>query len=503
MQSEWTFPLIYAVGVIAVLESIYIATRRLRRSFPARLQYHLWAVSLALLTALAMAQVDPQSSLWLTALGASILLTALILYALVDALILQRPWAPSSPPMMPRLVRDILRLGMVVAVALWIATAILRQPLGTVLVSSTVLSAVVGLALQDVLKNVFAGMSLEIEKPFERGDWLMLDGDVPACVIDMSWRSTHLRTREAIDIWEPNVKFANARLVNYGSGKHPVGLGFRIGLPYDASPAQVKTALRAAAESVPETVAQPAVSVFVESWDDHSIGYYLRAWTHSVADQGRYRDRVNSRIWYELKRHGLSVPFPIRTVHLHAADQIADRERHEAEKRVLRLFSSLDLFSEVEPEAVQELASSAERRFFDHGETLVVEGEEGSSLFVIESGAAEVQRSVGDGPEASHVAVAQLAVGDFFGEHSLLTGEPRGATVTAEGGCIVLALSKEAVAPILKRDPRIVEALSRALAKRQSENIESIESHRDRLRQGIQTESEGSVLRRIRSFFKL
>ncbi len=110
------------------------------------------------------------------AAASAVVLSTLVLFGLVDTLILQRPWNPDRGPIMPKLARDVVRLGLLMAVGLYAATVILNQPVGALLVSSTVVSAVIGLALQDTLKNVFSGMALDLEKPFKPGDWLQIDG---------------------------------------------------------------------------------------------------------------------------------------------------------------------------------------------------------------------------------------------------------------------------------------------------------------------------------------
>ncbi len=501
MLSDWSTPLLYGAGVFVTLELLYILLRRSLPRLRLRALYHLWALILGLLAALYLAGLNPAHPLRLLTTAAAALISTVVLFILIDTLVLQRPWAPGRPPMLPKLARDVLLMTLLVAVGLLVAREILDQPLGAVLVSSTVLSAVVGLALQDVLKNVFAGMALDMEKPVRAGDWLLLDGTTPAEVIDVSWRSMRFRTREGVEISEPNSKMASARLVNYGSGARPKAMVFRIGLPYEALPTEVKRALETAASSVPDALDDPPVRVFVESFDDHSIGYYMRVWTHSVGDMRGFKDRVNTRIWYELKRRGLYVPFPIRTVHLHRVSDMAAAEEGAARRRAERRLAEIDLFGELEPEVVRELALASDRQFFDDGEVLVREGAPGDSLFVVEIGAAVVTKTSDE--LGGEVELARLSAGAFFGERSLLTGEDRSATVTSEGGCVVLRLSKEAVAPILEQDPTIAEALSRALAARQAETDASLESHRDRLRQVGTAQDQLSLLGKIRSFFKL
>jgi small-conductance mechanosensitive channel/CRP-like cAMP-binding protein len=502
MLTDWAMPLVYGLGVLLALELVFLLLRRTLPGFRLRFLYHLWAVSLGLVTALAVGAPGSDGLAWKAAATTALLLSAVVGFALVEAVVIQRPWRPAPAPLLPKLARDVLRMGLLITVGLLAAKVILRQPLGAIIVSSTVVSAVAGLALQDVLKNVFAGMALDLEKPFARGDWLLLDGTTPAQVIDLTWRSTRLRTNEGVEISEPNATISNARLINYGSGVRPVALGFTVGLTYGAPPAEVKRALRAAAGTVPGTLAEPPIEVFTTRFDDHAVTYYMRVWTRNVGSIARFRDGVNTRIWYELKRRGLTIPFPIRTVHVHSAEQMAAAERSRDRDRAAGLLGQLELFREIDPEAVASLAEGAALREYDAGELLVREGETGESLLVIESGSAVVSKQA-EGHAGVEVDVGRLGAGDFFGERSLLTGEARSATVRADGGCVVLEISKRQLGELLARDPKIAEVLSRALAARRDLTAASLESHQDRLRKKAEPQSEVSILHRIRTFFRL
>jgi len=293
-----------------------------------------------------------------------------------------------------------------------------------------------------------------------------------------------------------------SRLINYGSGERPFAVELRIGLPYGVPPAEIKEVLREAALSAPGTLDRPPVRVLLESFDDHAITYFMRVWTRRASNVSRFTDGVNSRIWYQLKRHGIEIPFPIRTIHMHEAPDMEEHRQSKALRKAAELFSRVDIFRELDDEIVRQLASSSQRKLFDAGEVLVREDEEGDSLFVVEKGAVRVTKS---DPEAEgrHVDLAILEEGAFFGEMSLLTGEPRSATIIARDACGVLVLTKQALALTLEADPRIAELLSRALAARRLDTMETLEDHRGKASAEISLEDEQTFLRRIRSFFSL
>ena len=503
VSGHWLTAVAVGGGVFLALETLYFLLRKKVPRFHLNLLYHLWALSLAALAVLRLLGISLLgSTAGSIASAMALLLTTLVLYALVDALILQRPWGKDQGPLVPKLARDVLRLGLLIAVGLFAMTKILNQPVGPVLVSSTVLSAVIGLAMQDTLKNIFSGMALDLEKPFRPGDWLVIEGGVRAQVVDMSWRSTHLRTKEGLDIYEPNANLSVSRLINYGSGERPFAVEIRIGLPYGVPPAEIKEVLREAALSAPGVLDRPPVRILLESFDDHAITYFMRVWTRRAANVSRFKDGVNSRIWYQLKRHGIDIPFPIRTIHMHEAPDMEQHRQGKALRKASELFSKVDIFHELDQEIVRQLAASSQRKLFDAGEVLVSEGEEGESLFVVEKGAVRVTKSDPE-QEGKHVDLAILEEGAFFGEMSLLTGEPRSATVIARDACGVLELNKQALAATLETDPRIAESLSRALAARRLDTLETLEDRRSREAAEVSVEDEQTFLRRIQSFFSL
>lgn len=487
----------------AILLSAELLYWRLRRGLPGfrpRWLFHLWAALTATTAAVAVdSHLSTDHWTFKLAATAAILLGALIFFAILDAAVLGRPRATGLGPRVPKLVRDVLRILLLVAFFLVAATQVLGLQLSAVLVSSTVLSAVIGLALQDVLGNVFAGMALQLEQPFAAGDWLEIDGTL-ARVMEMTWRATRLRNNDGVDLIEPNASMAGARLVNYGSGEVPVGFNFHVGVSYSAPPAAVKAALCEAALQVRETATSPPPQAFVEGFGDHAVLYRMRVWTRAVSSSVIFRDAVYSRIWYQLQRRGLEIPFPIHTVHLHPSAAEPPQQEAAIESKA-RLLARIDLFKDFDPERLRRLAQQARRELYDHGEKLVREGEQGDSLFVVDTGRALVTRS---GPTGATTAIelAVLGPGDFFGEMSLLTGEPRSATVSADGSCTVLVLAKDAMEPLVKEDPELAAALSRVLAARRLDLEHRLEDRRARGTHE-QLATEASLLQRIRGFFKL
>jgi small-conductance mechanosensitive channel/CRP-like cAMP-binding protein len=504
MTPSWLPALAFALGAILAFEVPMLLFGRELKARWLRAAFHLWAlVTGGLVFLLESELLLDWPRLWQGLGVASLTLGALVGYHLLVRFLLRRPPTAGAPPPAPKLVRDVVGWLLVLGAFMAGLAAFGVTKLTALVVSSTVISAVVGLALQDVLKNLIAAMALQSERAFSSGDWLLLDGR-PTRVVDMSWRITHLRDSEGHDLFEPNAALVTQRLTNLGTGERPVGWSVRVGLPYAAPPQQVKAALLAAARGAPGVADEPPPRAFLESYGESAIQYRLRVWTREVDHLLRFADGVNSRIWYQLQREGLSIPFPIRTVELH--DMAAERAEREAAERArcLARIDGVALFAALAPEHRERLAAAARRLHYDDGERLVEEGEPGDSLMVIDRGRVRISKRAVDPGSGSGVLLATLGEGEFFGEMSLLTGEPRSATVVGLGGCEVLVLDREAVAPLLAVDPAVAETLSRLLAARVEATAASLESRRERDAKALPEETDsGPLLRRIRALFGL
>ena len=94
----------------------------------------------------------------------------------------------------PRLVIDIINFIVLAIVAVIVLNRVFGMQLTAFLVTSTVLSAVIGLSLQDILGNLFAGLALQMERPYTLGEWVSV-GDREGVVGQMNWRTLTIRTR--------------------------------------------------------------------------------------------------------------------------------------------------------------------------------------------------------------------------------------------------------------------------------------------------------------------
>jgi small-conductance mechanosensitive channel/CRP-like cAMP-binding protein len=501
MDAPWIPPLASAAGIFVALQVPYLL---LRKQFPRlidRLRYQLLALAVAAIAFFLFGgeEIGYPRAFAIVAFAGAILVVDL-LYRLVDRFVLARQRDDRGRQAIPQLVRD---LGLWILVALTVVLAgreFLGWDISKLTIQSAVLSAVLGFALQDVLKNVFAGMALQMEQPFDTGDWLEVDAE-PRQVMGMTWRSTHLRNSLGIDFREPNANLVASRIKNLGSGIEPSGFAVFVTVERSAPPRRVKETIESGVRTCAGVVAQPPPQALASSFSENGVVYEVRYWTRDVHALTRLRDEVVSRIWYHLQREGFRIPFPVRRVELEPTSKIAADRASWRTRRAAELLARIDLFAPLPAEVRQRLAEGAKLRYYDNGERLVAEGETGDSLFVLARGRVMVTKS-GTAIGATSVSLALLREGQCFGEMSLLTGEPRSATITAEGAVEVFVLDRSALAPILEQDPGLAETLSKLLAERVAATAARFEDREEELRR-TREHSQDTILQRIRSFFKL
>ena len=98
--------------------------------------------------------------------------------------------------------------------ALIVLTRVFAQDLTAIFATSGVLALIVGLAIQPNLRNIFSGIFVSLERPFQPNEWVTID-DKTGIVLDVTWRSTKIRTFENVEVTIPNETVAKSTLQNW------------------------------------------------------------------------------------------------------------------------------------------------------------------------------------------------------------------------------------------------------------------------------------------------
>lgn len=414
----------------------------------------------------------------------------------VDALLGRRLGRP-----LPKIIRDILQ-GVVYFVLL---LAFLRQlgfEPGQLLTTSALLTAVVGLSLQDTLGNLVAGLAVQLQEPFAVGDWIQYDSEPSHIgrVLEINWRATRLLTLDEFEIIVPNGLLAKAPLKNFTRPTRIARRNVYVHAGLDVPPREVHGVILEALRDLPGVLAEPPPTVITNAFTESGVQYWVRVFIDDFRQRDPIDGAVRERLWYALQRAGIGVTIPQRTLNVQQhSEESRAREaegRLERRQRALEGVGFLDVIDEGERRA---LAERAAIRLYSRGEVIVRQGEESDELFIVLRGEASVTVEAA----TDEVEVARLGRGKFFGEMALVTGEARKATVRARSECELLVIDHDAFEAVLQGRAELVEKLSLVLAERQLELDEHLSRATGAERSSLVQQESSRLLSRIRRFFAM
>jgi small-conductance mechanosensitive channel len=357
----------------------------------------------------------------------------------------------------PRIFRDLSTGVTYLLVALVALRAIGVEP-GSILTTSALLTAVVGLSLQDTLGNLVSGLALQMQRPFDVGDWIEIDNGVQAGqVTEVRWRATSIMTLDRVEVILPNGGLAKASIRNYSRPSKVSRRRLAVGVAYGSPPSEVHEVLVSAAVGAPGVLAAPPprarTKAFADSAVTHELLYFIDDFEHALDIDGEVLDRIS----HGLARRGFDIPFPTRAL----------------------------------------VTVPADDGRWGPGEPVVRRGDPSLEMFIVEKGrlAVEVPREGGAVAE-----VASLGHGDCFGEMGLLTGEVRSATVRAKTLCDLVVIGHDDFHDVLAAHPEVVDRMGGMLASRQA-GLEAAATSKEAA--PATAERQQRLISKIRDFFKL
>jgi small-conductance mechanosensitive channel/CRP-like cAMP-binding protein len=407
-----------------------------------------------------------------------------------------------------RLTRGLLRLAIMLTVAFMLIRYQLEFKIGVLLTSTAIVTGVIGFAMQGVLGNLLAGMSLHACRSMAVGDWIEVDGTIGQVTL-INWRETRLRTTGGHIVIVPNGKLADTTIRNLSA---PTGLrrhDVPVSASYGDAPGDVIAALLEAADSVPVVEKHPAPDAHVTGFKDFCIDYVLRFWSKHYELRTPIEGHVMRMIWYKFNRRGIEIPFPMsgrlldnfmQAVH---AQQFEKPLASEIERIVddllasdfgRKLMAGPDGDCLLSRDELKTVARDVKRARFTQGEVLMRQNEEGESFYVLVQG--KVQGSIVN-TEAARPIEFELKPGAVLGEMSLLTGLPRSATMTALTNSELLEFDRSAFTRLLSLREEIPRVLSDLAATRAAQNAESLEKLRAAATTPVELARDG-ILRRLK-----
>lgn len=399
------------------------------------------------------------------------------------------------------------------------------------LVSGAVITAVLVISLQATLGNIVGGVALQLDGSIREGDWIQLENGKQGRVCSVRWRHTVLEARDWSTIIVPNAQLLSNQITILGKREGravPQRMTVTFSMDLRVAPSRIIRVVSEALQrsAIPNVASDPRLTVMCTDYPntrDQLAIYAVRYWVEDVSLDEHTSSRVRARVYAALQRAQIQfAPVPVGT----PMPSDSALRRPDLDERFAAL-KTMSLFRTLTDEELRTLAAGMSHVPYTDGELITRQGAPGHWLYILTSGTVEVHARVdrkstvvtggsdgsGDGdnsvplpvfrPVAPKVRIARLDAPDFFGEMSLMTGEPRTADVIAVGDVECYRLGKDTFKTVLLARPEIATELSAKLAARRVE-LGAARGEIDALSIGEREASERDrILGGIRAFFAL
>lgn len=386
-----------------------------------------------------------------------------------------------------RLFSDLTATAIYIVTGIVVMDSVFALSVTGVVATSGVVAIFIGLALQNTLADVFAGIAVGIEAPFSVDDRVKIGDMLEGQIVQVNWRSIRIHTDDDDIVTIPNSIVAKAEIINRSYPSLRRAASVDVWCPASALPERVIETLLNATLLCPDILHKPAPGAVMVQFGRRNTLYRVSfhvAGTLSIAS-------TKDTLLRAARRQLLYAGFLDEVVPMTAPRDPSSNAVMTMPHKLLR---DLLLFESLTDAQVEKLAEKLIPRHLEPNEKLFTEAEVETSLNVIASGIIEITRE----EKGNRETIGCIGAGEYVGEIGLLTGTPHAATATARTHCQVYKLPHEAIAPLMKTDDGLLVALDKS-ARRGLDML-----HRNvAARTARDIGAPGQLLSRIRRFFGL
>ena len=361
----------------------------------------------------------------------------------------------------PNLILNIARLFFILLGIAFVIATIWNIDLGQMLAALGVGSIVLGLALQDTLGGLFAGITLISARQFQVGDWLKA-GDVIGKVITINWHSVTLKTFEEDLLVIPNSVLASNTFYNYSRPKKIHMERVTTIFSDDHPPNMVRKALMEAALSTPGVLHDPAPIIHLRDLkEDGSYEAMLYYDDYEIIDD--IVDGYLSRAWYAANRHGVIFPYEdYRIYHSKAAEFDFGKTNPIKEENVIDKLLALKIFN-LNPAELEVMTKGLRVHRYGKGEKILEAGKESKGLYIVLEG--QVKKLMIDG-QGHKRSLGYANTGDLLGLVSAIRNEVGVADAYASEDCQIAIIEPASVHRVLKNNPEFANKIEQDIEVR-------------------------------------
>lgn len=384
----------------------------------------------------------------------------------------------------PKIIGDLAMVGVSAVITLIVVNQDLQIDLIGIAATSAVLTAVIGLAGQATLKDIFAGIALQVDVPFQEGDWIDI-GFAQGIVRSLRLMSTRLDTIDGAQIVVPNSRITAEGMRRFKPNE-PIGQHLEFALDYNFPARQAIQLLEGVMNDHAEIRQQPNPKAWLIRYSESGVVYRLQYWQNRLGALAEYelRSQIYEQIWYALTRIGQIPPYPGLTIR--DRDPLDNQENKAlSDRERIRILTKNELFKTLTAAQLQTLTKAIRVLRFAPLEYVLRQGDAGESLYLVAEGRLLATRTTKEGTTNS---IHTFGEGEVFGEMAVFTGATRSATIQCLEETLLLEVGREALLSLIQEDHLLLEHLSELISQREKELDQlSSESHGRETHQEMQS----------------
>jgi len=328
-------------------------------------------------------------------------------------------------------------------------------------ISTGLLTALIGFALQQTLGDFFSGLALGLEGSFRVGDWLQLANGSEGQVIDLNWRATWLRGWDNTTQVIPNAKLAGQGFKNLHGEHHRYRPWYYVNIPAEVDPRFAKELLLEAVLNCKTVLKNPAPIVRLTSASTLPYTYMIWVSFANYPAMFRGREELYREIHYVLQRAGVTPSAEIHEWH--------GRKAYipTAEPPTIQLaLRSLELFHSLADEEIEQVAQASRQVRYDAGTTILLEGDCRDALDIVASGIVDSKVVL---PSGELLTVGEFSAGQYFGLITMFTDRPSVLSYTAQTDVSLIRVDLDCIQDVLKRHPDLADRYAMIIKQRLDE----------------------------------
>ena len=375
--------------------------------------------------------------------------TIIAVIGIVNNVVFESARPASWQRKVPRLLRDLIRLLLVAIGMAMVYSFVWGREIENALAALGVTSIVVGLALQEPLGNLFSGLMLLMERPFEVGETIEV-GSTSGEVKEVNWRSAHIEAMGGAIMVVPNSTLNKETIVNFSRPRAQRMEIFDVDFSYQDPPYKVRQALTELMRETDGVLEKPKPIAATLGYGDFSVKYRL---IYRTAERDRWpvKNELVTRIWYMAKRHGFTMPYPVHVALQH-------QQAHPFKAPPAEGADLLAQFPRL-PEIPPEDRGRTRTLIFGAGERLFDEGDDLAGVYFVVSGAVSLQ--VIRNHQVSEIAA--IHAGEFCGETGMHGHQAATLRAVALEDTTAVVIAPDVVRHLFEASPRLASETGRTL----------------------------------------